>query len=292
MRPHQTGTSSTPPGNDPPPTPPPDAAGAERSERMTPDRAAELNRHAWDSIRRQRDEGLIPKNVDVAADILAGRTARSPEQLALLGDVAGKRLLDLGCGDGKELLEFARDGAQVVGVDNSPLQLAAARRAADALGLSCRLVLADLLRLPDDLLRGEFDIVFSSHVTAWIGNLDAWFSLARRALKPGGVFLLTGGHTLSGFFGDMQRGKTHRQSYFDAGPFVFESHGHGSSKEWNPAGDQRTAVEWSHPLGSIVTAVAHAGFRITDLVERGDSAAKSGLPPGYPAQFILRAEND
>ena len=82
---------------------------------MSTDEAAALNRHTWDSIRRQRDEGLIPKNVDVAADILAGRTARSPEQRALLGDVAGKRLLDLGCGDGKELLEFARDGAVVVG---------------------------------------------------------------------------------------------------------------------------------------------------------------------------------
>ena len=49
--------------------------------------AAWLNRDTWDSIRRQRDEGLIPKNVDVAADILAGRTARYPEQVALLGDV-------------------------------------------------------------------------------------------------------------------------------------------------------------------------------------------------------------
>lgn len=254
---------------------------------VTTDEAARLNRHHWDSIRRQRDEGLIPKNVDVAADILNGKTARYPEQLVLLGDVRGKRLLDLGCGDGKELLEFARDGALVIGVDNSPRQLDAAQRAADALGLSCRLILADLLRLPDDLLRGEFDIVFSSHVTAWIGDLDAWFSAVHRALKPGGVFLLTGGHPLSGYFGDMQRGATYRSSYFETGPFVFESR--GADKEWNPAGDERTAVEWSHTVGVIVTAVAHAGFRITDLVERGDSRPKTGLPSGYPGEFILRA---
>ena len=251
------------------------------------DHAAALNRHTWDSIRRQRDEGLIRKNVDVAADILAGKTARYPEQLALLGDVRGKRLLDLGCGDGKELLEFARDGAEVVGVDNSPRQLAAAQRAADTLGLSCRLVLADLLRLPDDLLRGEFDVVFSSHVTAWIGDLDAWFASAYRALKPGGVFLLTGGHPLSNFFGDVQRGATYRQTYIEPGPFVFESK--GASKEWNPAGDQRTAVEWRHTTGDIVTAIAHAGFGITDLVERGDATPKTGLPSGYPGELIVRA---
>ncbi len=278
--PDQPGTSNTSTNANPMPR---------VGESMSTDRAAELNRHTWDSIRRQRDEGLIPKNVDVAADILAGKTARSPEQIALLGEVAGKRLLDLGCGDGKELLEFARDGARVVGVDNSPRQLAAAQRAADTLGLSCRLVLADLLRLPDDLLRGEFDIVFSSHVTAWIGDLDAWFSAARRALRPGGVFLLTSGHPLSGYFGEMQRGKTDRKAYFEPGPFVSEER---ASKEWNPAGDRRTAVEWRYTLGDIVTAVAHAGFRITDLVERGDSASKTGLPSGYPGQFILRAVND
>lgn len=277
-------TSRTTTNSGQPTTPPRDTAAGER---MSTERAAALNRQTWDSIRRQRDEGLIAKNSDIAGDILAGKAARYPEQVALLGDVAGKRLLDLGCGDGKELLEFARDGAVVVGVDNSPRQLAAAQRAADALGLSCRLVLADLLRLPEELLRGEFDIVFSSHVTAWIGDLEGWFSAAFRALKAGGVFLLAGGHPLSGYFGDAQRGKTHRRSYFETGPFVFESR--GASKEWNPAGDRRTAVEWSYTLGETVTAVARAGFRITDLVERGDSAPKTGLPAGYPGVFIVRA---
>ena len=261
---------------------------------VSTDEAARLNREAWDSIRRQRDEGLIPKNVDVAADILAGKSGRYPEQMALLGDVRGKRLLSLGCGDGKELLEFARDGALVVGADNSPRQLAAAQRAAEALGLSCRLVLADLLRLPDDLLRGEFDIAYSSHVAVYVGDLDAWYSAAYRALKPGGIFLLTEGHPLSGYFGDAQRGETYRRTYFEGGPFVLES---GSapkewSKEWNPAGDTRTHVEWCHTLGDLVTAVAHAGLRVTDLVERGDAALKTGLPSGYPGQFIVRAVKD
>ena len=270
--------------NSGPPTPPRETAAGER---MSTERAAALNRETWDSIRRQRDEGLIVKHHDIAADILAGKTARYPEQLALLGDVRGKRLLDLGCGDGMELLEFARDGAEVVGVDNSPRQLAAAERAAETLGLSCRLVLADVLRLPEDLQRGELDIVFSSYVTAWIGDLAAWFSASHRALKPGGVLLLTGGHPLSSYFGEMEYGETYWRTYFEPGPFVFESK--GVSKEWNPAGDRRTAVEWRHTLGDMVTAVAHAGFRITDLVERGDSTPKTGLPSGYPGEFIVRA---
>lgn len=278
------GRSSDTSASNAPPGAAPTAPGANS---INTDEAALLNRDTWDSIRRQRDAGLIVKHHDIAADLLAGQTARYPEQLALLGDVSGKRLLDLGCGDGMELLEWARDGAVVVGVDNSARQLAAAERAAATLGLPCRLILADLLRLPEDPLLGEFDIVFSSYVTAWIGDLDACFSGAHQALKAGGVLLLTGRHPLSAYFGEMQDGATYRQAYFQPGPFVFASE--GASKDWNPAGDRRTAVEWRHTVRDLVTAIAHAGFRITDLVERGDATPKTGLPSGYPGEIIVRA---
>jgi SAM-dependent methyltransferase len=256
---------------------------------MDTDRAAVLNQGVWDSIHRQRDVGRIRTHHDVAADLAAGETALSPEQRALLGDVAGRHLLDLGCGDGMELLELARAGAAVVGVDNSPRQLAAAQRAADALGLPCRLVLADLLRLPEDLLQGEFDVVFSAWVTGWIGDLDRWFGAAHRALAPGGVFLLTGGHPLAGFFGEVRAGEAFRRRYAEEGPFVSDSG--GPDPDWNPAGDRRTGVEWRWTLGSLVTALARAGFRVTHLVECGEETAqaKYGLPVGSPGAIILRS---
>jgi SAM-dependent methyltransferase len=163
------------------------------------DQAAELNRSWWDAVRRQRDAGLITKNHDVAAQILAGTSGPCAEQVAFLGDVAGKRLLDLGCGDGCELVPLARLGAEATGVDNSTVQLAAAQRTADALGVRVRLVQADFLRMPEELLRGQFDLVFSSGATAWIGDLDRWFAAVRRALVPGGVFVLRAGHTLATF---------------------------------------------------------------------------------------------
>jgi SAM-dependent methyltransferase len=257
------------------------------SEGVSTERAAELNRSLWDSIRRQRDERLIPKQHDVAGDLLAGKSALYPEHRELVGDVRGKRLLDLGCGAGMELLEWARLGATVTGVDNSPRQIAAARRAAEQLGLECTLVVADLLRLPEELLRGEFDVVFSSWVTAWIGDLGVWFGSAARALKPGGVFVLTGGHPLSSYFGEVDHGEDYRKSYFEQGPFVFDDI--EVNAEWNAAGDQRTAVEWRPMLGSIVTAVAQSGLRGTHLIEAGDANAKTGLPEGYPGRFTVRA---
>jgi len=205
------------------------------------DRAAEVNRTTWDSIRRQRDEGLIQKHHDIAANILTGKTCLSPEQRSLAGDVAGKRMLDLGCGDGCELLEWARAGAQIVGVDNSPRQVAAAQRSAQKLGISCELIVANILQLPEHLLQGDFDLVFSSWVTAWIGDLNRWFRSVYLALKPGGIFLLSGGHPVTGFVSDQQRGKSYRDNYFAEGPFIEEDS--RASSEWNPSGDVQTTIE-------------------------------------------------
>ena len=256
------------------------------------DQAAEQNREAWDSFRRQRDAGLVNIRPDSAGDILAGRRFLYPENLELVGDVHGKRLLDMGCGDGAEMLEWARAGAIVTGVDNSPVQLASARRNAEKLGVECRLVQADLLRLPDDLLQGDFDIVFSAWVTAWIGDLDGWFGSARRALKSGGRFLLNGGHPHSAYVYGVEKGDSVQGSYFDEGPFVLKSE---PPDPWNPVGDDISTTEWTPTLGSLVTAVARAGLRIDALLElpdtdesRSDYGVEYGVK-GRPGRIILAA---
>lgn len=168
----------------------------------------------------------------------------------------------------------------------------AARRAAERLGLSCRLICEDFLRLPEELLQAEFDVVFSSSATAWIGDLDRWFANVYRALKPGGVFLLSGAHPLSRFFGEMQRGERRRRSYADEGPFFETSD--AVSAEWNPMGETQTTVEWTWTLGSLLTAMAQAGLGITHVIEQDEelAQAKMGLSAGYPGEIVVRAIKD
>ena len=212
-----------------------------------------------------------------------------------MGDIRGKRLLDMGCGDGAEMLEWARAGAIVTGVDNSSMQLASARRNAERLGVECRLVQADLLRMPEDLLQGEFDIVFSAWVTTWIGDLDGWFAGAWRALKPGGRFLLNGGHPVSQYVQHIEGGDPLRDSYFDEGPYFLDE---SPEDPWNPPIDPEnplTTIEWGHTLGSLVTAVAGAGLCIDALLELPDTDETSsdyGIEygvKGRPGRIILAA---
>lgn len=252
------------------------------------DKAAEVNRKAWDSFRRQRDEGLWNVRPDSAAAILASQRFLYPENLELVGgDVQGKRLLDMGCGDGAEMLEWALAGAVVTGVDNSPGQLASAGRNAENLGVECRLIQAALLRPPEDLLRGEFDIVFSAWVTAWIGVLDLWFGNVGKALKPGGRFLLNGGHPLSAYVKRVEDGDSLKDSYFGLGPFTSDD---------DPS--EETTTEWGPTLGSMVTAVAMAGFHVDTLLELPENEiTRADWPMGYgvkgrPSHFILAATRE
>ena len=253
------------------------------------DKAAECNRIAWNSFRRQRDEGLSKWRNDSARDILQGRGFLPREFIQLAGDVSGKRLLDMGCGEGAETLEWARLGAEVVGVDNSPKQLEAAQRNAEKLGISCEWIQADLVRLRDYVERGDFDIAFSLWVTAWIGDKEAWFRSVYRALKPGGVFILGGGHPVGGYLEEIADGREDRDSYFEEGPFTYESDETGT---FNPAGEWLKTIEWAHTMGSIITTLGHVGFRITDLIELPEVKEDDERRPvrGLPGAFILRAE--
>jgi SAM-dependent methyltransferase len=103
-----------------------------------------------------------------------------------LEPLSGRRVLDLGCGDGALTRDMAARGAHVVAVDASPAMVAAARdRGVDArLGDACQLT-----------FEPEFDVVFSNAVLHWVRDADAALAGIARALVPGGRFVAEfGGH--------------------------------------------------------------------------------------------------
>jgi SAM-dependent methyltransferase len=76
--------------------------------------------------------------------------------IELLGDVAGKRILDIGIGSGRLAMALLRGGAQLTGVDFAPQMLALARQRAERLGVSERLELVEA-EFMDAKLEGKFD---------------------------------------------------------------------------------------------------------------------------------------
>ncbi len=84
-----------------------------------------------------------------------GRLAR---EVLAEGPVAGRRVLEVGAGSGRDLLALAREGAVGLVLDYSPASLGLVRRQAEAQGVPVLLVQADALRMP--FRDGALDVVF------------------------------------------------------------------------------------------------------------------------------------
>ena len=107
------------------------------------------------------------------------------EQLALDAGLAGRRLLDVGCGTGSSLPAMLARGYEVAGVDVSPRMIELARA---KVGPGVHLEVADMRELPRI---GEFDLVWSVcdavNCLESDDELAAAFGGFRRNLAPGGI---------------------------------------------------------------------------------------------------------
>jgi SAM-dependent methyltransferase len=96
----------------------------------------------------------------------------------------GKRLLEVGCGIGTDLVRFAKGGALATGVDFSETALDLARRNAEHAGVEVELKLADgeALPLPDS----SFDVVYGHGVLQYTADPRRMVEECRRVMKPQG----------------------------------------------------------------------------------------------------------
>jgi SAM-dependent methyltransferase len=118
---------------------------------------------------------------------------RVPEsELGILPDVRGLDVAELGCGTAYVSAWLARRGARPIGLDNSPAQLATARRLQREHGLTFPLVHGDAERAP--LASGRFDLVISEYGASIWCDPYRWVPEAARLLRPGGrlIFLVNG----------------------------------------------------------------------------------------------------
>ncbi|BCX02750.1 MAG: methyltransferase type 11 [Candidatus Roseilinea sp.] len=102
--------------------------------------------------------------------------------LDLLAPRPGERILDVGCGTGHLTKRIADCGATVIGLDNSPNMIAAARCAHP----DVTFVLADARDFTFD---EPFDAVFSNATLHWVTPPEAAARCIADALKPGGRFV-------------------------------------------------------------------------------------------------------
>ena len=127
--------------------------------------SAALSTSKWDAAEYARVGGFVAELGQAALD--------------LLDPHAGERILDVGCGEGTLTKKIVERGATVLGIDNSPEMIAAAReKGIDAV----RMDVADMT------FRSEFDAVFSNATLHWVLETEQAARAIFRALKAGGRF--------------------------------------------------------------------------------------------------------
>ena len=106
--------------------------------------------------------------------------------LARMGDLRGKKLLDIGAGLGESSIYFALRGAQVTAVDISPMMIEKVVSLGKQYGVEVegRVSDGEVLNVPSD----EYDVIYLANTIHHLQNRAALFEQMSRALKPGGFF--------------------------------------------------------------------------------------------------------
>jgi SAM-dependent methyltransferase len=142
--------------------------------------SSELNRAYWN---RTSDEYQAKHGAHIGRPEPRWGVWQVPEAaLQVLGDVAGKDVLELGCGAAQWSILLAAAGARVVGLDASERQLEHARAA----GADFPLVHASAEDLP--LPDASFDVVFCDHGAMTFADPYRTVPEAARVLRPSGLF--------------------------------------------------------------------------------------------------------
>lgn len=98
---------------------------------------------------------------------------------------AGQRLLEVGCGMGTDLLQFARGGARVTGVDLTPRSIETSRRHLELYGQRGDFALTDAEKLP--FADESFDVAYSNGVLHHTPDTAEAVREIHRVLRPGGL---------------------------------------------------------------------------------------------------------
>jgi len=201
-----------------------------------------------------------------------------PATLSLLPDVAGRRVLDAGCGPGHFAVELLRRGAEVVAADVTPEMVALAR---DLVGDRATVLEADLEQPFAFAEDASFDGVLCALMLDYVADWRPLFREFHRVLRPDGFLVLSHGHPMADF--RVCRERCDPDSvYFDV-----EQH----ELAWGGFGEPRPVIRfYRRPLQEMINPLLEAGFRLDRLLEPTPTAAYADSDPEGHA-FYLREPN-
>lgn len=208
------------------------------------------NAAAWD-----RHSAAYQAGAELPTDVAHyGPDIGTEAEFRLLGDLKGKRVLELGCGGAQCSIAFAKQGATAIGIDASAEQLAFAKRLCDREEVRVELRHGDLADLA--FLRADsIDVAFSAYAFGFVEDLNRVFRQVHRVLKVGAPLIFSLPHPAYDMIDDdADQPLLVRRSYFDHSPIDYE---------WN--GIQFT--DYHHTIADLYMGLVRASYRVDTILE-------------------------
>jgi SAM-dependent methyltransferase len=208
------------------------------------------NAAAWDRYAAAYQSGAqLPTSV-----AHYGPDIPTEAELRLLGNLKGKRVLELGCGGAQCSIAFAKQGAIAIGVDFSTEQLAFARRLCEREEVRLELRHGDLADLAF-LTADSIDLVFSAYAFGYVEDLNRVFRQVHRVLKVGAPLVFSLPHPSYDMIDDdSDEPLLARRSYFDKTPIEYSAGG-------------ITFTDYHHTLAEIYMGLVRASYRVDVIME-------------------------
>jgi ubiquinone/menaquinone biosynthesis C-methylase UbiE len=204
------------------------------------------------------------KKCKIPVDIHYGPGSPNEKHLKLLGNLKGKKVLEIGCGGAQCGIAMARQGAKVIGMDISEEQLKFARVLAEKNKVKIKLYQGDIKKL-SQIKSNSQDIVFTAWVLHYVDNLKSCFKEVNRVLKKNGLFVCALPH----HFHDIVDSSSLKlkKSYFETGRQV-QIYSDKTKK----------FVYYTHTISEIYNTLVDSGFKVEKIIEPDSRKRYKGDP--------------
>ena len=220
---------------------------------VSTDRIKKAIRAGWDDM----SESYQAETQISLEDVHYGPISPGERDLRLMGDVSGKRVLELACGAAQNSIALAKWGAHPTALDFSMRQLEVARTLVAQEGVDVDLIQGDMETL-GVFRAGVFDIVVSSHGWEFLPDLAACFAECSRVLNRDGLLVVCTVHPLAAFEWDEGGNALKVTDYFSPPVEVW-----GESAE---QGNSR-AMTYFHTVQEVFETLAGCGLSVERLLE-------------------------
>jgi ubiquinone/menaquinone biosynthesis C-methylase UbiE len=230
---------------------------------MNPD-YAEANREMWNQTADVHERVVLEKLLE---------SVKSPDfttfdeiEKSIFNQIGlkDKSVIQLSCNNARELISCKKAGAgRCVGVDIADKFIGQGRRLAQAGKVEIELVRSSVYDLPNKF-DTSFDLVYVTiGALGWLQEMNAYFKLVSRLLKPGGQIFIYEMHPVLDMF-DTETGLDIKHSYFKTEPYIVEE----APDYLDPSTVVTGTSYWfHHTLSDIIGGCLSNGLSLTHFAE-------------------------